>query len=173
MSNKTVKLGRNDVCNCGSGKKFKKCCFIKNDDTLPIPQSENIILNNEMYQQIENDLRTKYINKFGEIATEKKKIFISQIENIKRYAENIAFWLTEATIKDYTDNTRNTTKFVICSHNASSLVERSDKMGFLLGMMTELRDIYDGVLFFNERAVKLLKKYNIDVDFANTSLVVN
>lgn len=21
-----IKLGRNDVCNCGSGKKFKKCC---------------------------------------------------------------------------------------------------------------------------------------------------
>jgi hypothetical protein len=22
----TVKVGRNDLCSCGSGKKFKKCC---------------------------------------------------------------------------------------------------------------------------------------------------
>ena len=27
------KLGRNDPCHCGSGKKYKKCCFAK--DTGP------------------------------------------------------------------------------------------------------------------------------------------
>ncbi|HAI6492494.1 TPA: SEC-C metal-binding domain-containing protein, partial [Escherichia coli] len=26
-----VKLGRNDKCLCGSGKKYKKCCLIKNN----------------------------------------------------------------------------------------------------------------------------------------------
>ena len=26
-----MKLGRNDPCSCGSGKKFKKCCFSKED----------------------------------------------------------------------------------------------------------------------------------------------
>ena len=25
--NKTKKIGRNDPCGCGSGKKFKKCCW--------------------------------------------------------------------------------------------------------------------------------------------------
>ncbi len=25
----TAKIGRNDVCACGSGKKFKKCCRAK------------------------------------------------------------------------------------------------------------------------------------------------
>ena len=24
--NKNVKIGRNDLCPCGSGKKYKKCC---------------------------------------------------------------------------------------------------------------------------------------------------
>ena len=24
----TVKVGRNDPCSCGSGKKFKKCCGV-------------------------------------------------------------------------------------------------------------------------------------------------
>jgi len=26
---KTIKLGRNDPCPCGSGKKYKKCCLLK------------------------------------------------------------------------------------------------------------------------------------------------
>lgn len=25
----TAKIGRNDLCSCGSGKKFKKCCELK------------------------------------------------------------------------------------------------------------------------------------------------
>ncbi|MDR0942113.1 MAG: SEC-C domain-containing protein [Holosporales bacterium] len=25
------KIGRNDPCPCGSGKKYKKCCFLKNN----------------------------------------------------------------------------------------------------------------------------------------------
>ena len=29
VSPKTVKLGRNDPCPCGSGKKYKKCCLLK------------------------------------------------------------------------------------------------------------------------------------------------
>lgn len=27
------KLGRNDPCHCGSGKKFKKCCMFQKEDT--------------------------------------------------------------------------------------------------------------------------------------------
>ena len=26
----TRKLGRNDICSCGSGMKYKKCCLIRN-----------------------------------------------------------------------------------------------------------------------------------------------
>lgn len=26
-----TKVGRNDLCSCGSGKKFKKCCGAAND----------------------------------------------------------------------------------------------------------------------------------------------
>lgn len=32
---KKGKLGRNEPCGCGSGKKFKKCCLNKNDDKRP------------------------------------------------------------------------------------------------------------------------------------------
>lgn len=28
-----TKQGRNDICNCGSGKKFKKCCINVGQET--------------------------------------------------------------------------------------------------------------------------------------------
>jgi len=28
----TKKIGRNDPCVCGSGKKFKKCCYLKPEE---------------------------------------------------------------------------------------------------------------------------------------------
>ncbi len=30
-----MKIGRNDQCHCGSGKKYKKCCM--NKETSPVP----------------------------------------------------------------------------------------------------------------------------------------
>lgn len=33
-----VKIGRNDPCPCGSGKKFKKCCMGKNTLNTPLPE---------------------------------------------------------------------------------------------------------------------------------------
>lgn len=45
-----VKLGRNESCYCGSGKKFKKCCiskeYIEGDhiDIVPIPKTINDVL---------------------------------------------------------------------------------------------------------------------------------
>src|SRR5437773_953757 len=34
------KLGRNDPCHCGSGKKYKKCCLIKAAYVDPTPPKE-------------------------------------------------------------------------------------------------------------------------------------
>ncbi len=31
LSNRNVTIGRNDPCPCGSGKKYKKCCMLKNN----------------------------------------------------------------------------------------------------------------------------------------------
>ncbi|MCC5890622.1 MAG: SEC-C domain-containing protein [Alkalibacterium sp.] len=30
-SSQRKKLGRNDPCHCGSGKKYKKCCLVKDE----------------------------------------------------------------------------------------------------------------------------------------------
>jgi hypothetical protein len=32
------RVGRNDPCPCGSGKKFKKCCYAKINDSAPVPE---------------------------------------------------------------------------------------------------------------------------------------
>ncbi len=33
----SAKVGRNDPCPCGSGKKYKKCCMDKDDNVIPFP----------------------------------------------------------------------------------------------------------------------------------------
>ena len=42
MINKKAKIGRNDPCHCGSGKKYKKCCLVKDRKIKKIHQSKNI-----------------------------------------------------------------------------------------------------------------------------------
>jgi len=29
-----TRVGRNDPCTCGSGKKYKKCCLLKEEDSI-------------------------------------------------------------------------------------------------------------------------------------------
>lgn len=54
-----TKIGRNDLCPCGSGRKYKKCCFKKNEqgyasnNAPPIKLSEAIL-------QIAEPLMNKY-----------------------------------------------------------------------------------------------------------------
>ena len=39
------KIGRNDICPCGSGLKYKRCCMEKDKFELNVIQDENISLN--------------------------------------------------------------------------------------------------------------------------------
>jgi len=36
-----LKVGRNDPCPCGSGKKYKKCCMLKDEKRIQSDESEN------------------------------------------------------------------------------------------------------------------------------------
>ena len=40
-----LKQGRNDLCACGSGKKYKQCCMVGRGDKVPIAISRTAILN--------------------------------------------------------------------------------------------------------------------------------
>lgn len=37
------KIGRNDLCPCGSGKKYKKCCLIQQKPSLPIRPQQHVL----------------------------------------------------------------------------------------------------------------------------------
>lgn len=74
------KIGRNDLCNCQSGKKYKKCCLNKVEDKK-IEQRQRIIYGDEYSSP-----------KMKEIATTLKKIFedhevldVSKVANEETY----------------------------------------------------------------------------------------
>ncbi len=46
------KIGRNEPCPCGSGKKYKKCCMGKKDKLIVIPEIENC--NSPVLSEFEN-----------------------------------------------------------------------------------------------------------------------
>ena len=49
------KIGRNDLCPCGSGKKYKKCC-IKKEDNASFSNPINFLAN---YKTVRNEARIK------------------------------------------------------------------------------------------------------------------
>ena len=59
-------IGRNDLCHCGSGKKYKKCC-LQNDSKI---KSTNIKLENA--QTIYSNLYHKIYNYSSETKFEKE-----------------------------------------------------------------------------------------------------
>jgi tetratricopeptide (TPR) repeat protein len=61
-----LKVGRNDLCPCGSGKKYKKCCMLK-DETQKLEElekKENLVEEKEKKHprtdEIENNLHRAY-----------------------------------------------------------------------------------------------------------------
>jgi hypothetical protein len=65
MSNK--KISRNDPCPCGSGKKYKKCCWGKDFDWVEDSEGtlfKSIPLTSEMTDLLEQQ-RQKFVEKFG------------------------------------------------------------------------------------------------------------
>jgi hypothetical protein len=56
MYNKQARLGRNDICQCGSGKKYKKCCLLNEVTTIEIIDNEWKKLRQMEGTLIDNDL---------------------------------------------------------------------------------------------------------------------
>src|SRR6267142_226287 len=71
----TRKIGRNDSCHCGSGKKFKKCCLLKVSQVRPPSAAETQAVLKFARKVQRRDIKERArIAKFGkvrpEIATE-------------------------------------------------------------------------------------------------------
>ncbi|MBU4002091.1 MAG: type I methionyl aminopeptidase [Proteobacteria bacterium] len=67
MKIKMQKIGRNEPCPCGSGKKFKKCCFDKGDDLFT---DYEVLYKNKFNIHLKTDLEIEQIRQSGKIAVE-------------------------------------------------------------------------------------------------------
>ena len=75
------KIGRNDPCPCGSGKKYKYCCGKQNAPTLPSSQKPSMSDLRAMRRLMERDLRSlqKMVEKQGFETEEVADAFLQQV----------------------------------------------------------------------------------------------
>ncbi len=83
------KIGRNDTCPCGSGKKYKKCCL---NDPRKSPQTEpgytdDIIPFIELSNSINDLLGKKDFKKARAVCRQLLNEYPEQIEGISRFAQ--------------------------------------------------------------------------------------
>ena len=82
MSKKDDKIGRNDPCPCGSGKKFKKCCIDKIND-----KDDEAFLNqpfNEIYKVLRKESKIKQCLHPDKDSCSEKIIGAHSIQNKKK-----------------------------------------------------------------------------------------
>ena len=95
-------IGRNDLCPCGSGKKYKKCCLQKNQQ---IEFTKNRVLYAKgLYENVENKIY-KYSKElsFNDRAKCADKFYVS-----KEYNSKIDKLYNEYFFNDYRDNNNKT-----------------------------------------------------------------
>ena len=83
------KIGRNDSCPCGSGKKYKKCCL---NDSRKFPQTEpgytdDIIPFIELSNSINDLLEKSDFKKARAVCRQLLNQYPEQIEGISRFAQ--------------------------------------------------------------------------------------
>lgn len=54
-----VKISRNDPCPCGSGKKYKKCCYLKEEPKIEIPSGKVFQLKGKIGEALVQELANK------------------------------------------------------------------------------------------------------------------
>ena len=83
------KIGRNDTCPCGSGKKYKKCCL---NGPRKIPQddpdyTDDIIAFIELSNSINDLLEKRDFKKARAVCRQLLNEYPEQIESISRFAQ--------------------------------------------------------------------------------------
>ena len=68
---KNVKVGRNELCPCGSGKKFKKCCLPKQEEQRSTFNSNGVLIENTVGTGLPT-LVAKNLGLIGDIKLPKK-----------------------------------------------------------------------------------------------------
>ncbi|MFO7964799.1 MAG: type I methionyl aminopeptidase [Desulfobacterales bacterium] len=94
MKNKITKPGRNDPCPCGSGKKYKKCCYVHRDFS---EDYENLYLQNYGIQlKKEKDIIA--IRRAGELAVSTLNLVQSRLRP-GITTDDVNTWVHEFTIQ--------------------------------------------------------------------------
>jgi hypothetical protein len=70
------KVGRNDPCPCGSGKKYKKCCALRGDDDILNISLDPFTRYNERLTEIKLKLDTYYANEIKRIRRNSRETFL-------------------------------------------------------------------------------------------------
>jgi len=77
------KIGRNDSCPCGSGKKFKQCCFVPNQEVKRWVYTDLDQLSNKVWPLIQQGK----LDEAEEVCRELMRAYPEQIDGIHRLAE--------------------------------------------------------------------------------------
>jgi SEC-C motif len=93
-----MKIGRNDPCPCGSGKKYKKCCLLKKQDTVTITNAEDADFDKQDTGFDEQELLFNFINNFRSHFLEKKP-HIKEYKKIRKLHGDIV-----SSMADYHDS---------------------------------------------------------------------
>jgi Tfp pilus assembly protein PilF len=78
-----MKIGRNEPCSCGSGKKFKKCCLGQTQETKRWVYTDLDQLSNSVVALIDQGR----LDEAEKVCQELKRTYPDQIDGIHRMAE--------------------------------------------------------------------------------------
>jgi len=93
-----MKIGRNDPCYCGSGKKYKKCCLEKDE---MIKSLESISLEEEMfnplsYEEVDAYSTEEIINQLKKLGIPfKKEVFLQDVETFSSAQDLSENWFSQ------------------------------------------------------------------------------
>lgn len=77
------KTGRNDPCPCGSGRKFKKCCFGQNQNKESLIYTDLDELSNKVVMLIKQGR----LDEAEEVCQELERAYPDQIDGVHRLAQ--------------------------------------------------------------------------------------
>jgi methionyl aminopeptidase len=97
MKLKPVKVGRNDLCPCGSGLKYKKCCVGKEDAVLPADIGEVYARKYRIRVKTEKDIAA--IRRAGRLVVETLDLVAPRIR-AGITTDDINTWVHEFTVKN-------------------------------------------------------------------------
>lgn len=138
------KIGRNQPCICGSGKKYKRCCYGNNEIKL---EKNNIINFSMDYNTIKKDFLSKGIN-ISEPGFYDDKVFLETEQDNPKYLNNYARFVdTRPYDSLYIDQARREIPFIAKLLN--KLLIRDGKLGACIDVSMVLSKILEMEGYWN------------------------